>query len=78
MLDIENISNKSFWQPLFFEAHPLIYWCFNINVEIKKKTVGAKNSGNPNWPEKTKPERLQAEQCRNATVQNDVKRNKAE
>jgi hypothetical protein len=27
--------------------------------------------GHPNWPEKAKPERSPAEQCRNVTVQNE-------
>jgi hypothetical protein len=34
--------------------------------------------GHPNWHKKMKPERSQAEQRRNATVQNDEKRKKAE
>jgi len=53
----------------------------NFEISIEKSAVDFKSNecnlkvlkswGHPNWPEKTKPERSPAEQCRNVTVQNE-------
>jgi hypothetical protein len=60
----------------------LVFNLENFSNILMKFTIvaqeGIRVTTTGNWAEKAKPEHFLAEQCRNATVQNDVKRNKAE